>query len=231
MSFKKKIPNFLTIFRIILIIPIVWLLFGSYVEKIISASLMVVGGLTDYLDGFLARKWKAYSNFGDFMDPLADKLLILSILMAFLQLDPSIFPYWMVWMIICREFIITVLRIGGIQGEQKVKTLYIGKVKTTAQFLTILLIIVLLILKDFLVDKGLITKVQGMVGLPFDQIWFNYFGNWANFLTYTPSFMLGISTFFSVYSGIHYIFKNRHMLKSTQEEEEEEEEENSHESE
>lgn len=220
MGLKQQIPNLLTLLRVILVIPIVWLLFGSYWEKIISASLMVAGGLTDYLDGVLARKWKAQTEFGNFMDPLADKLLILSILMAFLQLDPTIFPYWMVWMIVCREFIITALRIGGIQGEQKVKTLYIGKVKTTAQFLTVFFIIVLLILKDSLTAKGVIRPVKGMVGIPFDQIWFNYFGDTAYFLTYTPSFLLGISTFLSVYSGIHYIIKNTHMFESGQDQDE-----------
>ncbi|PKL14244.1 MAG: CDP-diacylglycerol--glycerol-3-phosphate 3-phosphatidyltransferase [Spirochaetae bacterium HGW-Spirochaetae-6] len=208
------IPNILTLMRIILIFPILILLFGDAYSKFLSAMLLVFAGITDYLDGKIARKYNLESELGQFLDPLADKLIIISILLAFLQLDPSIFPYWMVWLIVSREFVVTALRIGGISQSSKVKTMFIGKVKTTAQFLTIFFIISLLILKDYLVEHGLIMKVQGAIGVPFNEIWFNYFGSWAYFLTYTPSFLLGISTILSVYSGIRYIMKNKQVISS-----------------
>ncbi|HCL57678.1 MAG TPA: CDP-diacylglycerol--glycerol-3-phosphate 3-phosphatidyltransferase [Spirochaetia bacterium] len=218
MNFKKHIPNSLTLFRIVLIIPINILIFGSYREKIVCLFLLGLSGLTDYLDGFFARKWNAVSDFGNFLDPLADKLVIISVLITFLQIDSTIFPYWMVWMIVTREFVITGLRISGIQGKEKVKTLFVGKLKTMAQFLTILLIILLLIIKDYLIERGVIPKIGGIIGVPFDRIWFNYFGGWAYFITYTPSFLLGISTILSVYSGIHYIIKNKRNILLQEEE-------------
>jgi CDP-diacylglycerol--glycerol-3-phosphate 3-phosphatidyltransferase len=221
MNLIKYVPNFLTLLRMILVIPIVILLFEGYVAKLISGILFIIAGFTDYIDGKVARKYKAYSEFGNFMDPLADKLLIISILIAFLKLDPTIFPYWMVWLIISREFIITALRIGAVNQNSAVKTLYIGKLKTTAQFLTIATIIILLVLKDYLVFKGAIAPVSGVIGMPFDQIWFNYFGDWAYFITYTPSFLLGISTFLSLYSGIYYVFKNKKVIFQTNEKDDE----------
>lgn len=212
MKLIKYVPNFLTITRILLIIPILILLFGNYFDKLICNILLIVAMISDYWDGKIARKYNAQSDLGNFLDPLADKLIIISILLAFLQLDPTIFPYWMVWLIICREFVITALRIGAIEQQERVSTLFIGKIKTSAQFVTIFIIIAMLILKDYLTEKLIIQPVKGIIGIPFDKIWFNYFGSWANFITYTPSFLLGISTFLSVYSGIHYIIKNKKVI-------------------
>ncbi len=214
LSFIRLIPNFLTILRIFLIIPIACLLFGGYLAKLMASVLFLVAGITDFFDGRIARKYNVMSNFGTFLDPLSDKLVIITILIAFLKLDPTIFPYWMVWIIICREFIVTALRISGIGQNKKVKTLFIGKIKTTAQFTTIFLIIILLIIKDYLVNIGMIKQVKGIMGLPFDKIWFNYFGDWAYFITYTPSFLLGISMILSVYSGTKYILKNKKIIVS-----------------
>jgi len=210
------VPNILTLLRILMIIPILVLLFGNYFEKLISNVLLIIAMITDYWDGKIARKYQAQTELGNFLDPLADKLIIISIFLAFLQLDPTIFPYWMVWLIISREFVITALRIGGIEQKEKVSTLFIGKIKTSAQFVTIFIIICILILKDYLVAKAIIQPVKGIIGLPFNEIWFNYFGSWAYFITYTPSFLLGISTFLSLYSGIHYIIKNKRIIFSSE---------------
>ncbi len=220
MKISKHMPNILTAIRIVLIIPIVVLLFGNYQEKIISGSLLFLAGVTDYLDGIIARKYKLSSDLGMFLDPLADKLLIISILIAFLKLDPSIFPYWMVWIIICREFVVTAIRIGGIERNSKVNTLYIGKLKTLSQLLTILLIFILLIMKDYFIGAGVMKQVKGAVEVPFDRIWFNYFGDLAYFITYTPSFLLGISTILSVYSGFRYIIKNKKLIFGSEYEDE-----------
>lgn len=215
MRLIQYVPNALTLLRVFLVIPMVILLFGGYQEKCWSGILFLIGGITDFLDGKIARKYDVKSEFGNFMDPLADKLLIISILIAFLQLDPTIFPYWMVWLIVSREFIVTALRIGGMNQNKQVKTLYIGKIKTTAQFTTIFVILILLILKDYLIAQGEIHPVPGVIGLPFSKIWFNYFGNTAYFITYTPSFLLGISTILSVYSGLTYFFKNKKLISSS----------------
>jgi cardiolipin synthase len=222
MKIIQYIPNTLTIIRILLVIPILSYLFGNYQEKIISGILFLLGAVTDFLDGKIARRYHVETDFGDFLDPLADKLLIISLFIAFLQVDPTMFPYWMVW-VISREFIVTTMRIGGLEQKKKVKTMFIGKLKATAQFITIFFIIVLLILRDYLVEKGIMLPVKGIIGLSFNQIWFNYFGDWAYFITYTPSFLLGISTILSLHSGIFYIIRNRKIFAAENKNEEEQE--------
>ncbi|HOJ50104.1 MAG TPA: CDP-diacylglycerol--glycerol-3-phosphate 3-phosphatidyltransferase [Spirochaetota bacterium] len=208
----KNLPNILTVFRIILIIPVIVLLRGNYVNKIISFILFLIAGITDYIDGKIARKYNMLTSFGNFLDPLADKLLVISLLISFLSIDPSIFPYWMVWIIIVREFVITLLRIEGISKNSEVKTLFIGKLKTGFQFFTISIIIIFLILKDYLIEKKTIRAVEGLTDIRLDDALFYYFGDISYFIAYTPSVFLCIVVIFSLYSGIKYIVKNKHII-------------------
>lgn len=208
----RFIPNILTMIRVILVIPIYLFLSGGFKEKLLALFILAIAGLTDFLDGKIARKYKVESEFGNFMDPLADKLIVLSIFISFLKLDSTIFPYWMVWLIICREFIITALRIGGIKQESKVETLYIGKVKTTSQFVAIVFILITLILKDYLIETKVIEPVPGLLYVPFDQVWFNFSKGLAYFISYLPSILLGVATFFSLYSGFLYLKKNKELF-------------------
>lgn len=108
---KENIPNMLTLGRI-LFIPIFILLLSvgpSPVLHKIAAVIFAIASITDYLDGYLARKWQVVSNFGKFADPMADKLLVMSAFIMLVGLKMA--PAWVVAVIICRELAVTGLRL------------------------------------------------------------------------------------------------------------------------
>ncbi len=110
----------------------------SAVSKAWALSIVfIVLGLSDWLDGFLARRLKMQSAFGAFLDPVADKIMIIVSLL--LILDAKLIPYWVALIIILREFIISALRewMAQIGSHQKVSVRYIGKLKTAAQMCAI----------------------------------------------------------------------------------------------
>ena len=112
---KKHIPNILTIFRIILV-PIFIYVMGSNMNNayFIALIIFVFASITDILDGKLARKYGVVSKFGLFMDPLADKILVLATFLVFLRIDilSDIVLPWMVLLMFLRDILVTILRIG-----------------------------------------------------------------------------------------------------------------------
>ena len=137
-----NLPNRLTLSRILLI-PI-FLLFlmtdfaGEY-SKYIAAFVFIIASLTDLLDGKLARMNNMVTNFGKFMDPLADKLLVCAALIAFIQLE--YLPAWIVIIIISREFIISGFRLVASDNGIVIAASNWGKFKTTFQMIMIILLI------------------------------------------------------------------------------------------
>ena len=138
-----NLPNKLTILRV-LMVP-VFILFmqtdlGGDYNKIIALVLFVVASLTDLLVGHLARKNNLVTNFGKFMDPLADKLLVCSALICFVANGQL--PAWMVIIIIAREFIISGFRLIASDEGVVIAASYWGKVKTTVQMVMIIALLV-----------------------------------------------------------------------------------------
>lgn len=135
-------PNKLTILRVILIPFFVLFLLsdlgGSY-GKWIALILFVAASLTDWLDGYLARRDNLVTNFGKFMDPLADKLLVCSALVCFVELGSL--PGWIVIIIIAREFIISGFRLVASDNGIVIAANYWGKFKTVSQMIMIILLI------------------------------------------------------------------------------------------
>ena len=125
-------PNHLTLFRIMVIPGIVILmLFPTRICTFLSAMLFSAAAITDYLDGYFARKRGLVTNFGKFVDPLADKLLVSS---AFIMLAAYQWvPAWMVCIIISREFIVTGLRSVADHTKEDVSSSWLGKYKTGFQ--------------------------------------------------------------------------------------------------
>ena len=108
---KENIPNALTLIRVVMI-PIfiaILSLSHSYLGHIVAAVIFAIASITDYLDGFLARKWNVVSNFGKFADPMADKLLVMSAFIMMIEL--KMVPAWIAAVIICRELAVTGLRL------------------------------------------------------------------------------------------------------------------------
>ncbi len=136
-----NLPNKLTMFRVILIpFFIVFLLVPiTPYDKWIALGIFIIASLTDLLDGKIARKYNLVTNFGKFMDPLADKLLVCSALICLIELDKI--PSWMVIIIIAREFIISGFRLVASDNGVVIAASYFGKFKTTFQMIAVCLMI------------------------------------------------------------------------------------------
>lgn len=135
-------PNKLTVARMI-IVPflVVFLLtgWGGDANRYISLALFVVASVTDWFDGYLARKNNLVTNFGKFMDPLADKLLVCSAMICMIELNRL--PAWFVIIIIGREFIINGFRLIAAENGIVIAANYWGKFKTASQMIMIILLI------------------------------------------------------------------------------------------
>ena len=146
---KMNLPNKLTIFRVILILPFVVILLGGeagwfgvnrLIPDCVALVIFIVASLTDLIDGKIARKYHLVTNFGKFMDPLADKLLVCSALIALV--DMGRIPAWVVIIIISREFIISGFRLIASDNNVVIAASYWGKFKTTFQMVMVCLMIV-----------------------------------------------------------------------------------------
>ena len=137
-----NLPNKITIFRVCMIpVFLVFMLvpgipYGNY----IATAVFAIACASDALDGHIARKYHLVTNFGKFMDPLADKLLVCSALICFVAL--SYMPAWIVIVIIAREFIISGFRLIASDNGVVIAASYWGKFKTIAQMITCILLIV-----------------------------------------------------------------------------------------
>lgn len=137
-----NLPNKLTTLRVIMIPFFVFFMLtdvGGNANKWIALALFVIASLTDFLDGKIARKYHLVTNFGKFMDPLADKLLVCSALICLQDLDRV--PAWVVIVIIAREFIISGFRLVASDNGIVIAASYWGKFKTTFQMLMIIVMI------------------------------------------------------------------------------------------
>ena len=137
-----NLPNKLTMLRVLLIPVFVVLLLADFWGKwldYIALAVFIIASLTDMLDGMIARKYNLITNFGKFMDPLADKLLVCSAMICLLDLGRI--PAWVVIVIIAREFIISGFRLVASDKGVVIAAGYIGKAKTVTQMIMIMLMI------------------------------------------------------------------------------------------
>ena len=140
---SMNLPNKLTMFRVVLIpVFIVVLMSGLIAEpasRYIAVVIFCVASFTDYLDGHIARKYNLVTNFGKFMDPLADKLLVSAAMICMIEL--GMLPAWVVIIIISREFIITGFRLIAAEGGLVIAASWWGKIKTVTQMAMIILML------------------------------------------------------------------------------------------
>ena len=136
-----NIPNCLCFFRILLIPLFLYVYFVADLKNryIVAAFVLVISGISDFLDGFIARKFNMVTDFGKFMDPLADKLLVCSAMICLVEIDRL--AAWIVIVIIAREFIISGFRLVASDNGIVIAASYWGKFKTTFQMLMIIALI------------------------------------------------------------------------------------------
>ena len=164
-----NLPNKPTVLRVCMIpfFVVMLLLNGgeNQTYRYIAAAIFIVASLTDMLDGKIARKYNLVTNFGKFMDPLADKLLVCSALICLVDLKQL--PAWMVIVIISREFIISGFRLVASDNGIVIAASYWGKFKTTFQMIAVILLIVripaLTVLTQICVWTALVLTVISLV--------------------------------------------------------------------
>ena len=138
-----NLPNKLTVLRVCLIpffvAPLLFQGGENQSMRIAANVIFIIASLTDLLDGKIARKYNLVTNFGKFMDPLADKLLVCSALICLIELGQL--PAWIVIIIISREFIISGFRLVAANNGIVIAASYWGKFKTTFQMIAVVLLI------------------------------------------------------------------------------------------
>ncbi len=164
-----NLPNKLTIFRTVLIpfFVVALLLFDgqNQILRVVAVTIFIVASITDFLDGRISRKYGLVTNFGKFMDPLADKLLVSAALICFVELGQI--RAWMAIVIISREFIISGFRLVASDNGVVIAASYWGKFKTTFQMIAVILLILnipeLAIVTDVCLWIALILTIVSLV--------------------------------------------------------------------
>ncbi|MCX4326325.1 MAG: CDP-diacylglycerol--glycerol-3-phosphate 3-phosphatidyltransferase [Lachnospiraceae bacterium] len=138
-----NLSNKITMLRVIMIPFFVFFMLTDIVKysNYIAALIFILASLTDTLDGYIARKYNLVSNFGKFMDPLADKLLVSAALICFISIPGNPMPVWGVIIIISREFIISGFRLVASDAGVVLAASWWGKIKTVVQMVMSVLLI------------------------------------------------------------------------------------------
>lgn len=195
-----NLPNKLTIFRIILVIIMIILtlfdiqgeVFGIPIVAIVLDAIFIIASITDKLDGYLARSRNEITTFGKFLDPIADKILVLAAMLILVEDNrlPAIIPI----IVLFREFIVSGYRLVAVEKGGKVIAASVwGKLKTVTQMLALIL--------AFVDQNGFAQCfVGGLTG----------FAWWYNFIT---TILMSVSVVAAVLSGIDYIAKGKDLFK------------------
>jgi CDP-diacylglycerol--glycerol-3-phosphate 3-phosphatidyltransferase len=188
-----NLPNKLTISRFVLTIAFLAVMFSQVrFHQTIALALFIAGGISDFLDGFIARRHKLITNFGILMDPLADKIMVCSAFIAFVGLNWI--PAWMVVIIVARELAITGLRLLAASKSVVLAAEGYGKHKTISQIVAIIAILVLVSYKEW----GAIGRA--VFGFEvFGKPWINWFAQMSVWVAVGLTFV----------SGWLYLWRNR----------------------
>ncbi len=183
-----NLSNVLTLLRIVLTVFFVVVMSAqSHFAHSMALVIFALASLTDWIDGYIARRYESCTSFGHFMDPLADKILVAAALI--LLIPVGALPPWVVILIITREFIITGLRLLALDQGVVIATDRLGKQKTFAQLLTILFYLFLLSAENFL-----------------HAPWISW--SWRKL----GPFLIGVTLFFTIYSGLLYVWNHRKLF-------------------
>jgi len=195
-----RLPNILTIFRIVITPLIVWFLIGfdGFTLHMTAFFLFFIASLTDLFDGMLARKLQVVSEFGKFMDPLADKILVNSTFITLNILD--VMPYWITGVIILRDMMVTLLRWGMLANGASMNTSQMAKLKTTFQYISMYVGLVFILLGHFEALDALVAWLE----------------EWL-----ITEIIFATTGLVTAYTGFHYLWINKAYLSSLFNEEDE----------
>ncbi|MCZ2394092.1 MAG: CDP-diacylglycerol--glycerol-3-phosphate 3-phosphatidyltransferase [Chitinophagales bacterium] len=190
----RHIPNILSMFRIIIVPFFLYFYWHNNVSFIVFGfSLFLIATITDFLDGYIARKYNFQSALGEFLDPLADKALTFSAFISLPFINKELFPWWAIVIILFRDIFITLLRLWAKYRNTTMRTRMSGKFKTVIQFGFLYLILFLGAFKGYPSWLGTIAR----------EILSN------KELIYSLTIFVVI---FTVYSGIEYTIKNSKLF-------------------
>lgn len=204
-----NLPNKLSLMRIILVpVTVLFMLpiniFGWQPEgwntfinnngMIVAAIVFIAASLTDMLDGKIARKYNLITDLGKFLDALADKILVISVMIAFVELRR--FSAWLLIIVVLREFAVSGLRMIAAANNDVIAARMVGKVKTATQMVAI----------SYLMFEPLLLKIFGF-GFT------GYANLQPNVITIIGDVLLGISMVMVAYSGVDYLVKGKKYLK------------------
>lgn len=204
-----NLPNKLSLMRIILVpVTVLFMLpiniFGWQPEgwndfinnngMIVAAIVFIAASLTDMADGKIARKYNLITDLGKFLDALADKILVISVMIAFVELRR--FSAWLLIIVVLREFAVSGLRMIAAANNDVIAARMVGKVKTATQMVAI----------SYLMFEPLLLKIFGF-GFT------GYANLQINVITIIGDILLGISMVLVAYSGVDYLVKGKKYLK------------------
>ena len=190
-----NMPNRLTVLRILLSFVFMFLLFcPGLLCKILALLVFLLASVTDFYDGYIARKYNLITDLGKILDPIADKILVLAAFLAFVEM--GIVPGWMVVIIIFRELLITGIRFSAVNKGKILAAGKAGKHKTVSQMVAIGIILAYLILKE---GSRTITGQWPAVAECYAQTIINVF--------------MVITIFLTVWSGLTYVQQNQIIFR------------------
>lgn len=193
----KNLPNILSSIRMVLA-PIFLFMYvqDELIWRSLSIAVFAAAAVTDYFDGKIARYYQLESEFGVFIDPLADKFLTFAGFLCLPFLDASQFPWWAVAAIVIRDVLVTALRLYAGRKKIPMKTRFTAKAKTMVQMIFLYIVILLGVFKQADIEFA------DQAALFFD----------SGILFYVMMFVTALT----VYSGIEYIWVNNELFKKEQ---------------
>ena len=191
-----NIANKITMLRILLTFVFIFLFLPVFEPiwwtKVLSLIIFSLAALSDFFDGLVAKRKNIITDFGKLMDPIADKILVLSAFAAFLQLQ--LIGLWMFMIIISREILITSLRLFALNKGKVLSATRAGKHKTLSQMLVIFFILGFIVFKEIMLT------------------FFTWNPNWDAFFKNSINILMFLTVGLTLYSGLSYLWENRKII-------------------
>ena len=188
-----NIANKLTMLRIVLTFVFMFFLFAhGLLPKVLSLVVFIAAALSDFFDGLIAQKRNMVTDFGRLMDPIADKILVLSAFAAFVQMQ--LIDAWMFMIIVSREILITSLRLFALNKGKVLSAAKAGKHKTVSQMIVIFSILGFVVLKEVMLT------------------YFTWNPDWEKIFRQGIYFLMLATVGLTLYSGLAYLWENRKII-------------------